>query len=59
MSVLLSVLVKLRDETIIERDAAANPPLFMDEADYSSYNGRELALDEIIYKLNKLIQENS
>lgn len=54
---LMKALEQLREEVLVERDYAANPPPYMDEEDYASYTGKELAYDDVVYKLNKIIKE--
>jgi hypothetical protein len=56
---LLNNLIEYRDEVIAERDSAANPPAYMNSTDYYTYTGKELALDDVIIGLNKIIQEHS
>jgi len=56
---LLTDLIKYRETVIADRNRAANPPKYMNEEDYHAYAGREIALDEVISNLNKLIQDHS
>ena len=59
MADLLAALLKLREEVMYEQDQASSPPAYMSESDYSSYMGKELAYDDVLGKLNKIIEEHS
>ena len=53
---LMKALEEFREEVIVDRDIAANPPVYMHENDYHAYSGKELALDDVGITSRKLVQ---
>ena len=45
----------LREHVTSERDFAANPGPYLDDVDYDRALGKELALDEVLDKLDKAL----
>lgn len=48
-------LKKLKEYVTSERDFAANPGGYLEEVDYDRALGKELALDEVLDMLNKVL----
>jgi len=49
---------KLRGEVKQDHEMASNPPAYMQASDYDSYAGKELALDDVLYQLNKVLKDD-
>jgi len=49
---------KLRGEVKQEHEMASNPPAYMQASDYDSYAGKELALDDVLFQLNKVLNND-
>ena len=55
---LIKALEEFRVEVLSDRDFAANPGPYLSENEYGYADGKEFAYDEIVFKLNKIIQEH-
>lgn len=54
----MKALEELRVEILQLRDFAANPAPYMRPEDYDVESGKEFAYDEVVYMLNKIIQDD-
>jgi len=49
-------LAALRKEVYCDHKRAANPPTYMQQSDYDSYAGKEMALDDVLFQLDELLK---